>query len=96
MSNRNVQLNIRLTPAEHEKVNYNSWKSSLTISGYIRMLINGYVPKESPPIEYEHLMKRLTEVYTKLASGNYTSDAAELRQIILQLQAVLTVPERIV
>lgn len=68
----------------------------MPVSGYIRMLINGYVPKESPPVDYEQLIKRLTEVYTKLTAGNYTSDAAELRQTILLLQAALTLPEKIV
>jgi len=96
MRNRNVQLNIRLTPAEQDKVLYNSRKVNLPVSGYIRLLINGYVPKESPPVEYEQLMKRLTEVYTKLAAGNYSADAAELRQIILSLQAAITLPEKAV
>lgn len=96
MRNRNIQLNIRLTPAEQNKLSYNSKKANLSVSGYIRMLINGYVPKESPPVEYEQLMKRLTEVYTKLTTGNYSTDATELRQIILLLQAALTLPEKIV
>ena len=96
MRNRNTQLNIRLTPVEHDKVSYNSRKANLSVSGYIRMLINGYVPKESPPVEYEQLMKRLSEVYTKLAAGNYSADAAELRQIILSLQAAITLPEKTV
>ena len=68
-------------------------KANLSVSGYIRMLINGYVPKEAPPVEYEQLMKQLTEVYTKLSMGNY--DTAELRQIILLLQASVTLPEKI-
>jgi len=93
MRNRNVQLNIRLTPAEQDKVLYNSRKANLPVSGYIRLLINGYAPKESPPVEYEQLMKRLTEVYTKLSAENY--DTAELRQIILLLQAAVTLPEKI-
>ena len=92
MRNRNTQLNIRLTPAEHDKVLYNSKKANLSVSGYIRMLINWYVPKETPPVEYEQLMKRLTEVYTKLSAGNH--DATELRQIILLLQAAVTLPEK--
>ena len=93
MRNRNTQLNIRLTPVEHDKVIYNSKKANLSVSGYIRMLINGYVPKEVPSVEYEQLMKRLTEVYTKLSMENY--DTAELRQIILLLQASVTLPEKI-
>ena len=92
MRNRNTQLNIRLTSVEHDKVLFNSKKANLSVSGYIRILINGYVPKEAPPIEHEQLMKRLTEVYAKLSAGNY--DAGELRQIILLLQAAVTLPEK--
>jgi hypothetical protein len=93
MRNRNTQLNIRLTPVEHDKVLFNSKKANLSVSGYIRMLINGYVPKEAPSVEYEQLMKRLTEVYTKLSVENY--DTAELRHVILLLQAAVTLPEKI-
>jgi len=94
MRTRNIQLNIRLTPSEYDKVKKNSRKANLPISAYIRMLISGYVPKEAPPIEYEQLMKRLTAVHAKLATGQFTNDSAELRQIILQLQAAITLPDR--
>ena len=94
MRNRNIQLNIRLTPVEYDKVKHNSCKSNLPISSYIRMLIGGYVPKETPPIEYEKLISILNNVYTELRSGKNTIEANEVRQILLQLQAELTSPER--
>lgn len=96
MRNRNIQLNIRLSPTEQDRIISNSKKSNLSVSGYIRMLVNGYIPKESPPLEYEQLMKRLTEVYNKLVAGKYSADAGELRQVILNVQAGLTLPEKII
>ena len=62
MRNRTIQLNIRLTENEYDKVIRNSKKANLTVSGYIRMLIGGYVPKETPPIEYYKIMRQLTEL----------------------------------
>ena len=93
MRNRNVQLNIRLTPVECEKVMHNSNKVNLPISSYIRMLIDGYVPKETPPIAYDKLISRLNTVYTELRNGKY-AEANELRTLLLQFQAELTLPER--
>ena len=94
MRTRNTQLNVRLTPSEYDKVLYYSRKANLPISAYIRMLINGYVPKEAPPIEYEQLMKQLTDIHAKMTAGQSIGDSAELLQIILQLQATLTLPDR--
>lgn len=90
MRNRTIQLNIRLTENEYDKVIRNSRRANLTVSGYVRMLINGYVPKETPPIEYHEMMRQLTE----LASKNCV-DNAELVKVILQLQKAVTQPERI-
>lgn len=90
MRNRTVQLNIRLTQSEYDRVIRNSQRAKLTVSGYVRMLINGYVPKETPPIEYHEMMRQLTE----LASKNCV-DKVELRKIILRLQESITQPERI-
>lgn len=90
MRNRTIQLNIRLTQNEYDQVIHSSRKANLTVSGYVRMLIGGYVPKESPPIEYHELMRQLTE----LASQGGT-DNTELRNVILRLQEAVTQPQRI-
>ncbi len=94
MRNRNVQLNIRLTPAEYGQVKSNSNRANLSTSGYLRMLINGYVPKETPPIEYNKLMDKLNVMYSEFRNGCYKTEASILRQTLLQLQAELTLPER--
>ncbi len=90
MRNRTVQLNIRLTQNEYNRVIQNSKKSNLTVSGYVRMLINGYLSKEAPSIEYHAIMRQLTE----LANKNYP-DNNDLRKVILQLQEAVTQPQHI-
>ena len=92
--NRNTQLNIRLSESEMDKLTRNARRSGLSKSNYIRMLVNGYVPKESPPIEYNELIKAMTDVYSKLTLQHTDEAAKELQTAILQLQSALTLPER--
>ena len=94
MRNRNEQMNIRLTADEIEMVKAYSDRTGLSISGYIRMLINGYVPKETPPREYDALIRQMTFVYNELRKNNCEAAAVELRRTLLLLQADTTVPER--
>ena len=92
--NRNTQLNIRLSQSEMDKLTRNARRSGLSKSNYIRMLVNGYVPKESPPIEYNQLIRAMTDVYSELKHQYTDETAKELQTAILQLQAALTLPER--
>jgi len=95
MRNRNEQMNIRLTADEIEMAKAYSDRCGLSISGYIRMLINGYVPKETPPREYDALIRQMTTMYNELRKNNCEDAAVELRRTLLLLQADTTVPERI-
>ena len=92
--NRNTQLNIRLSESEMDKLSRNARRSGLSKSNYIRMLVNGYVPKESPPIEYNQLIRTMTDVYSELKLQHTDEAAKELQTAILQLQAALTLPEK--
>lgn len=89
-----VELNIRLSQSEMDKLTRNAQRSGLSKSNYIRMLVNGYVPKESPPIEYNQLIRAMTDVYSELKLQHTDEAAKELQTAILQLQAALTLPER--
>lgn len=95
MRNRTIQLNIRLTEAENNRLKRNSRKSNLTASAYIRMLINGYQPKETPPLEYEKLLQILTEIYAKLGSLEDDTTKKLLAETLLELQKQVMQPERI-
>lgn len=95
MRNRTVQLNIRLTEAENNRLKRNSHKANLTASAYIRMLINGYQPKETPSVEYEKLQKILTEIYAKLGRSEDIPTKKLLAETLLELQKQVTQPEKI-
>ena len=92
--NRDTQLNIRLSESEMDKLSRNAKRSGLSKSNYIRMLVNGYVPKESPPIEYNELIGTMTDVYSELQEQRLVDLSHQLQDAILQLQAALTLPER--
>lgn len=94
MRNRNEQLNIRLTAREAEALTRCAKKCGLSKSGYIRMLLNGYVPKETPPKEYGELIRVMTELHAGLKEQNADILAAKLQRAILLLQADATIPER--
>ena len=94
MRNRTTQLNIRLSQSEMDMLTRNARRSGLSKSNYIRMLVNGYIPKESPPIEYNQLIRTMTDVYSELKLQHLDETAKELQTAILQLQAALTLPER--
>ena len=94
MRNRKEQLNVRLTESESEILAHNAERSGLSKSGYIRMLVNGYVPRETPPREYGELMRLMTEIYAVLKEQNTDDVVVQLQQTILRLQAEATLPER--
>ena len=77
-----------------DKLTRNARRSGLSKSNYIRMLVNGYIPKESPHIEYNQLIRTMTDVYSELKLQHLDETAKELQTAILQLQAALTLPER--
>lgn len=68
MRNRSVQLNIRLTEDEHQKLLRSMEKSKLSASSYVRSLITGHSPKECPPLEFHELIAQLHNVSQQLKS----------------------------
>ena len=59
MRTRNIQIILRLTPAEHQALRKCVAQSGLSQSAYLRLLITGHVPKALPPIEYHKLLRQL-------------------------------------
>lgn len=86
------QKNLRITEADNQLIQTAAKKCNLSESAYLRMLIRGYAPKASPPLEYEKLMQRLNEIAAELST---TGKARELVELLLQIQAEMTLPERI-
>lgn len=57
MRERNVGINIRVTPEEKDKMSANAKKCGLTLSEYLRQLATEHDPKELPKKEiYEEMI----------------------------------------
>lgn len=95
MRKRNHQLNIRLTDEENNKLKVNSAKCGLTVSAYVRMLILGFQPKESPPKAYDETITSLTNVYTLLNNNSISEAKNVLKNTILQMQKQFILPEKL-
>lgn len=91
MRKRSVQLNIRLTQAEHDLLTRNSRRAGLTASGYLRMLLHGCQPKETPPEVYYETIQALMDFYRNLERER---DRQALQAIILAFQRQVTQPEK--
>jgi len=93
MRNRFKELNVRLTESEMDLLKRNSTNCGLTISGYIRSLINGFLPKSAPPLEYHEILCRLNEIYSAIRENRNDNFTKELREVILNIQAQISLPE---
>jgi hypothetical protein len=104
---RNIQIIIRLNVQEKEFLDQQVKKSGLPQETYLRALINGYVPKELPPMDYHSMIRELHAIGVNLnqiaAVANATRhidrsafqyEANRLRKVILDIQAAFTSPER--
>lgn len=56
---RNSRVEVRLDDKEMDAFRANVEKTNLTQSAYLRTLINGCVPVEAPPAEYNKLILQL-------------------------------------
>lgn len=105
MRKRNIQVILRLTPAEMENLRKHASKAGLSQSAYLRLLLSGHTPREQPPIEYHKLLRELYAIGVNLnqiaaranatgffLAGEYARNADALRQAILKIQAACTLP----
>ena len=107
MLKRNIKITFRLNAKEQQQLKKNVKKTGLSQETYIRRLIEGYVPKELPPIDYHAMMRELNAIGNSMnqiaaranATGfflaeEYARNADELRQALLEIQAAFTLPEQ--
>ena len=59
---RNIEIKIRLSKDELQKLNRNVKRSGMSREGYLRELIRGYEPQALPPIEYYDVLRELREI----------------------------------
>ena len=107
MRKRSIQIIARLNVQEQEFLVQQVKKSGLSQESYLRVLINGYVPKELPPMDYHAMTRELHAIGVNLnqiaAKANATGhidktmfqyEANRLRRAVLNIQTAVTSPER--
>ena len=89
---KTVKLTIRLSPEDMALLKSRTAKTRLSQSGYLRMLIRGYLPKAYPPGIYFEVLQKLNQ-----ASGAVADPVIyrELLGALHTLQEAVTVPARI-
>ena len=89
---KTVKLTIRLSPEDMALLKSRTAKTRLSQSGYLRMLIRGYVPKSYPPELYFEVLQKLNR-----ASGTIADPVVyrELLGALRTLQEAVTVPAKI-
>ena len=106
--NRTKTFSVRLSEEEYEALNKAIEKTCLTKSAFIRTVARGYLPKPRPPNDYDKMMSELTDIATNIYSisnGTFNihkidteflrGQAERLDKMILQINTLFTVPEKI-
>ena len=107
MRNRNIQVIVRLNRDEDQKLRKSVKKSGLSQEAYLRQLINGFVPRESPPADYFTFMRALRAVGNTLNqiarkahalqvidAQAYEMAVGEYRWLVSEIAAAVILPER--
>jgi hypothetical protein len=66
MRKRNNRIWCRLNDQEYHQLQTNVFRTGLSQEAYLRKLIVGIQPKESPPLEYNQLIKSLSSISNNL------------------------------
>lgn len=80
MSKRNIEIKVRLNRKEAEILNKRVKKSRLSREAYLRHLIEGVVPQDSPPPNYYSMMRELHGIANNL---NQIAQKAHVLNIVL-------------
>lgn len=108
MLRRNIKITFRLNTKEQQRLKSSAKKTGLSQEAYIRTLLNGYSPKETPPLEYHRLIRELNAIGNNLhqiaaranATGfflkeDYALNYRRLMEKVLEIQEAVTQAERI-
>ncbi|MEG0751090.1 MAG: plasmid mobilization relaxosome protein MobC [Oscillospiraceae bacterium] len=76
MRKRNIQIITRLSKEEHQHLSKLVKKSGVSQEVYVRHLINGVVPQDTPPPDYYAMMRELHGI------GNNLNQIAQKAHIL--------------
>jgi hypothetical protein len=107
MRKRNFRAQVWLNEAESQRMHDNAKKTGLSQENYLRSLINGYTPKELPPVDFYNMIRELraiggniNQLVAKANTTGYVDEAGfereamHLRKAILEIQKAVTLPEK--
>lgn len=107
MRKRSIRKQVWLNEKENTRLCICASKAGLSQENYLRTLINGYIPRALPPIDYHAMMRELHAIGNNLnqiatranATGHidrtvFQYEANRLRKAMLDIQAAVTSPER--
>ena len=105
---RNIAKLVRLNTKEQQRLRKQAKKCGLSEEAYLRSLLNGFLPKELPPPDYHGMMRELNAIGNSInqiaaranATGfflaeEYASYMDEFRDAVLNIQRVVTQPEKL-
>lgn len=71
-------FNFRISEKEHRRLKRRAKSCGLSMSGYVRQIINGYKPRESPPADYFAMTRELKEIGNNLNQLAFVANATGL------------------
>ena len=105
---KTARITLRLAPEELANLEQAAALSSMTKSNYLRMLIRGYLPRQTPPEPFQEAMRQLREISGSMAQiartaqaqgavdvQEYSTTVQRLFAEILTLERAVMLPEKI-
>lgn len=77
-TSKTKKLSLRLSEKEYKRITRRAKSCGLTKSSYVRQLIIGYKPKESPPADYFAMTRELKEIGNNLNQLAFVANATGL------------------
>jgi len=106
MRKRSIRIQVWVNKEEDSKLQKHARESGLSREAYLRSLINDYVPKTLPPLDFYTLVRELNAIGNNLnqlatkahATGHpdrhaFQREADDLRHAVQQIQEAVTAPE---
>lgn len=106
MRKRGLRIQVWVNQEEDRKLQKHAKQSGLSREAYLRSLINGFVPKTLPPLDYYTMLRELhaignnlnqlavkAHVTGHLDHASFQREADALRCVVQQIQEAVTSPE---
>ena len=107
MLKRKIKVTFRLDEKEMEHLKKQVARCGYSQEAYIRSVLKGRIPKETPPVDYYQMTKQLCAIGNLMnqiaaranATGFFMTDkyvayAKELHEQIMKIRAAIEQPER--